>query len=90
MLNDENQIKDDGDVRQEELDRVPRDSAPIVLETGIEHQLDQRQHTSRQIQENLDNTPAICGFAFIVDPRLRDILDNGDEHFHIGKSVYLR
>lgn len=46
MLDHEEKIKKDRNVRQQELDRVSRDAAPILLETRVEKQLDQGQDTA--------------------------------------------
>ena len=79
MLDHEENIKKDRDVRQQELDGVSRDAAPIVLETRVKKQLDQGEDTARYVQQDLTNMPPLSGFALIVDPSLRHILGDGDQ-----------
>lgn len=41
MLDDKDHVEENGDVAQKQLDRVARDATPVILETRIEHQLDE-------------------------------------------------
>lgn len=78
MLCDENEIEEDGDIRQEKLDWVTRHSAPVILETGVQNKLNQRQNTASQVEENLDNAPSYSRLAFVIDPRLGYVFEHGD------------
>ena len=58
VLDHEDRIEEDGNVAEQQLDRVTGDTAPVTLKTGVEYQLNHRKNSASQIQQNGPNIPA--------------------------------
>lgn len=89
MLDYEQQIKQDGDIPQQELQWVPRHAAPVLLEGRVQNQLPNRQHTPGKVKQNLPDIPPNGGLAFVVNPCLGHVFDNRDDELHVGDSIEL-
>ena len=50
MLKDENDIKDQTDVGESKLDRVPRESGPVGLESAIYYQLEKAEDPAAEVE----------------------------------------
>lgn len=87
MLQHEHDIKSHTHVPQPELDRVPRDAAPIALQFRINDQLHDTQHPTHEIQQDLRDAPSHGGFMLVVGVHLRHILNEGDEQLDITNGV---
>lgn len=89
MLDNEDHIEKDGDVPQQKLDWVSRDATPVTLETRVQHHLHKRQQATRQVQQDLNNTPANRRLPLVIQPRLRHILDHRNHQLDIRKCINL-
>lgn len=81
MLNDKNKVEEDGDVTEQELGRISSDATPVTLQAGIEDELQQRQNTSDEIQDNGPNVPSHRRLPPVVQPSLWDVLDRRNDKF---------
>lgn len=89
MLNHKDHIKSDAHVGQKKFDGISGDTAPVILKARVEDQLDEGENPTHQVQENLQDAPAGRGFPLIVNPCLWNVLDNGDDQFHVGQGINL-
>ena len=84
MLSDKDQIKGDADISETQLERVSRDTAPIALKARVNDELQQREHTTCEIQQDLPDTPALCGLSLVIEPNLGNVLDKGTNELDIS------
>lgn len=89
VLQDEDEIKEDADVAQAQLGRVAHDAGPVALQRGVDDELQQREHAAAQIEQDGVDRPADGRLPLVVDVRLRDVLDDGDEELDVAESVDL-
>lgn len=73
MLHHEEQIENNRDVGQDELGRVPRDAAPVLVEARVDDQLGEGQNSAGEVEEDHFDSPAVRRLAFEVEPGLRDV-----------------
>jgi len=90
VLDDENDVKCDADVGKTQLQRVAGDAAPVTLETGVDNQLKQGQHSASDVEQDLRDAPAHGRLAVEVHDHLGDIFDKGADELHIAQSIQLR
>ena len=90
MLHDEHDIKRDADVSKPELHRIPGQTAPIVLQAGIENELRDGKRAAADIQQDRIDAPAHRRLPFVVDPHLRDILHGGAHELHVADGIDLK
>jgi len=89
MLDDEDDIKYQADVRQPKLHRIAGQSRPVGLQCAVDEKLQQAQDATTEVQEYLTNRPAHCGFAVEVRRRLWDVFEDREEEFDVGQAVDL-
>ena len=76
MLNQKHNVKQDTDSAQSQLGRVASYSSPIVHGVTVKNQLEIRQKTACEIQQNIPHGPPTGGFALEIQHHLRYILDD--------------
>lgn len=79
MLHHEQQVENNRDVGQDELGRVPRETAPVLVETRVDDQLGEGQDSAGEVEEDHFDSPAVGGLAFEVEPGLGDVFDYRDD-----------
>lgn len=89
MLDNENQVKEDGDVPQKKLDGVAGDATPVTLQGRVNHQLHERQHSSGQIEKDRENAPAYRRLPIVIQPHLRHILEDGGDELNVRQCINL-
>jgi len=89
MLDDENDIEQQADIRQSELDRVADQSRPIRLQRAVDHQLQQAQNPARGVQENLVDRPAGGRLSPEIRRDLRDVFAEREDQLDVSQGVNL-
>ena len=84
MLEHEDGIEEDAHIAETQLDRVSRQARPVVLQRRVQDELQQRQYAARYVQQDLVDAPAHGRLALVVDPGLRDVLDDGDDELDVA------
>jgi hypothetical protein len=89
MLQHEDDIKHNGNVAETKLDRVARDTAPVILQRRVDAELCERQPAAGEIEQHRVDAPADGRFAFVIDPGLWYVLEEDGEKFDVAESVNL-
>lgn len=87
MLPDEDTIVRHARVAEHELDRVPGDAAPVVLQVTVDALLGDAQDAAEHVQEDLPDAPALCALVAVVGHHLRRVLDEGDDDLDVADGV---
>lgn len=87
MLGDEDEIVDDAHVSQGELDGVPGDTAPVPLDVAVDTLLAHAEDSTREIEKDLDDTPALGALVAVVYDNLWRVLDQGHDQLDVTHSV---
>ena len=75
MLEDENQVKDDGADWEEELDDIKsssREELVAACAKSVNKLLEEWEGASCEIQQNIVNIPSDCAFSLEIQVHLRD------------------
>lgn len=75
MLDQEQDIEEDGEETETELGWIPEDGTPVVVVVPNEKHLKDGERTSGKIQEYIAYTPTNCTLTSIVHEGLRYIFD---------------
>lgn len=87
MLGHEDDIVDHAHLTQGELDRVPCDTAPVPLEVAINTLLTHAEDTTCEIQEDLQDTPALSALVSVVCNNLGRVLDQGNDQLDVTHGI---
>lgn len=87
MLGDEDEIVDDAHVSQGELDGVPSNTAPVPLDVAVDTLLAHAEDSTREIEKDLDDTPALGALVAVVYDNLGRVLDQGHDQLDVTHSV---
>lgn len=89
MLPEIDSIKDKRDVGEHELRWVASQSRPITFETGVDDELQEREHAAPEVELDLEDRPADGGLALVVHPCLWEVFRDSDDELDIAKGVDL-
>lgn len=86
VLDEEDNIKEDGEDAQSELGWVSEDQCPLVIIVRLEEHLEEAKAAPCEIQEHTANAPAPGAFVVKVHVGLWEILDQRDDELDVGEA----
>lgn len=86
MLDEEDNIKEDGEDAKSELGWISEDQCPLVIIVRLEEHLEEAKAAPCKIQEHTTNAPALGAFVVEVHVGLWEILDQCDDELDVGEA----
>src|SRR5690348_14865364 len=87
MLGHENQVVEHGYVAQGELDRVAGDAGPVSLDVTVNGLLADAQDAAGEVEQDLQDAPALGGAVAVVDNDLGRVFDERDDQLDVRDGV---
>jgi len=89
VLEEGNEVEENGDIAQGKLGRVRQDRRPVTTCGSVYKELDQRKNGTREVQRELEDAESPCRFAPDVEPYLWRVLDDGEEGLDVANEIDL-
>ena len=89
VLYHEYDIEEDGHDAEHPLDDVEATTweRRLSMTDGLDHVLQHREESSREVQQNVLYWPSIGAFSLVVEVNLGHVLDKGDEGLAVASST---
>lgn len=89
MLEEGDQVEENGDVSQRKLGGICKDRAPVTTLGGVYEELDERKDGPGEVEGKLEDAKPPGRLAPDVEPYLRRVFDHGEEGLHVPHEVNL-
>lgn len=86
MLDEEDNVKEDGEDAKSELGWISEDQYPLVIIVRLEEHLEEAKAAPCKIQEHTTNAPTLGAFVVKVHVGLGEILDQCDDELDVGEA----
>lgn len=86
VLDEEENIKEDGEDAKSKLSWVSEDQRPLVIIVRLEEHLEEAKAAPCEVQKHTANAPALSAFVVKVHVGLWKILDQRDGELDVGEA----
>lgn len=86
MLDEENNIKEDGEDAESKLGRVSKDQCPLIVIVRLKEHLEEAEAAPGEVQKHVANAPPLSALVLKVQIGLWKILDQCYCEFDVGKA----
>jgi len=87
MLEDEENVEENGEEAESEFRHVAEDAFPVVVIVRLQKHLQDGKGAPSEVKKNIPDAPSVRAFTLVVHVGLRNVLDDGDEKFEIGQKL---
>jgi len=87
VLENEENVKQDGEQAKTKLGRISEDGTPVIVVVRNQEHLQYAERSSCKVENDISNAPSRSALPPEVHVRLGDVLDEGDAELHVGAVV---